>query len=158
MTERRRVTFTVYGVAQPKGSTRSFAYREKRNGVPTGRWKSATTSDNPQNKSWQQLVAEGAQGVAGGGLFPGAVRLVLFFALPRPKSLPKRVTAHLKKPDLDKLTRSVKDALTGVLWRDDAQVVALTAMKTYAAGEAAPCAIITLEDLGDAPPNALPLA
>lgn len=37
------------------------------------------------------------------------------------------------KPDVDKLERAVLDALTGVLWADDAQVVVLSADKVYSA-------------------------
>jgi hypothetical protein len=42
------------------------------------------------------------------------------------------VTAHVKAPDLDKLARSVFDALTRVVFHDDAQVVDLVATKRYA--------------------------
>lgn len=38
-----------------------------------------------------------------------------------------------KRPDLDKLVRSVLDALTGVIWHDDAQVVSITTAKDYGA-------------------------
>jgi Holliday junction resolvase RusA-like endonuclease len=55
----------------------------------------------------------------------------LSFRLPKPKSLPKGQVFMTKRPGLDKLVRSVKDALRGVLYRDDAQVVRLTASKTY---------------------------
>ena len=36
------------------------------------------------------------------------------------------------KPDVDKLSRSVLDALTGIVWVDDAQVVDKTVRKRYA--------------------------
>jgi Holliday junction resolvase RusA-like endonuclease len=39
---------------------------------------------------------------------------------------------HTVKPDLDKLLRSLKDALTRILWRDDAQVVSVCISKAYA--------------------------
>jgi Holliday junction resolvase RusA-like endonuclease len=35
-------------------------------------------------------------------------------------------------PDLDKLIRAILDALTGVVWRDDGQVVDIVASKVYA--------------------------
>lgn len=35
------------------------------------------------------------------------------------------------KPDVDKLCRAVLDALTGILYHDDAQVVSLSASKRY---------------------------
>ncbi len=53
---------------------------------------------------------------------------------------------HTKKPDLDKLARALKDALKGVLYHDDAQVVVLLARKVYAAETAAPCAEVTVAD------------
>jgi crossover junction endodeoxyribonuclease RusA len=67
-----------------------------------------------------------------GGLLLEGVRVTMAFYLPRPQSLPKRVSAHVKAPDLDKLTRAVFDALTGVAFHDDAQVVDLVATKRYA--------------------------
>lgn len=130
------IVFTVFGVAQPKGSTRAF--------VPKGWTRPIVTSDNPKNKGWQQLVAESAsRELSGeGGLIEGPVELRVAFFLPRPKSLSKSVTAHLKKPDLDKLVRAVKDALTKVVWQDDAQVVLISARKEYAAPSDSPRAVI----------------
>lgn len=137
------LTFTVFGVAQPKGSARAF--------VPKGWTRAVVTADNPKNKGWQQLVAEQAsKELAGRGqLLEGPVRLLVAFHLPRPKSLPKKVLTHLKKPDLDKLVRAVKDALSKVIWLDDAQVVQLGASKTYANPGESPRAIITVIDIGE---------
>jgi Holliday junction resolvase RusA-like endonuclease len=130
------LTFTVFGVPQPKGSTRAF--------VPKGWTRPIITSANPKNKGWQQLVAEAASRALDGRgqLFEGPVALSVAFYLPRPKSLPKRITDHLKKPDLDKLTRCAGDALTKVLWRDDSQVVRIVATKAYAEANASPRAVV----------------
>jgi Holliday junction resolvase RusA-like endonuclease len=38
---------------------------------------------------------------------------------------------HTMRPDLDNLVKSVKDALTGVIWKDDAQIIRLVAEKRY---------------------------
>ena len=38
---------------------------------------------------------------------------------------------HTQKPDIDKLIRAVLDALTGVLWVDDSQVVGVVATKHW---------------------------
>lgn len=46
------------------------------------------------------------------------------------------------KPDVDKMARAVLDALTGVLWVDDAQVVDLHATKVYGA---APHTVVTVQ-------------
>lgn len=137
--EMTELVFTVFGVPQPKGSAKAF--------VPKGWTRAIVTSDNPKHKGWQQLVAEAASRALQdttdtGVMFDGPVELRVVFFLPRPKSLKKGVTAHLKKPDLDKLCRSVKDALNRVVWRDDSQVVALLARKVYAAPPDSPRADI----------------
>ncbi|AHH98270.1 RusA family crossover junction endodeoxyribonuclease [Kutzneria albida] len=56
------------------------------------------------------------------------------FVLPRPLSAPKRSTPPaVKRPDLDKLTRAVCDALTYAgLWADDSQVVDMHPSKRIA--------------------------
>lgn len=51
------------------------------------------------------------------------------FVLPRPASV-KRKHPHVK-PDLDKLLRAVLDALTGIVYSDDSQVVGASAVKVY---------------------------
>lgn len=135
-----QLSFVVWGVAQPKGSAKAF--------IPKGWNRAVVTSDNPKNKGWQQLVAEAcgrARDEAGASLLDGPVRLRVAFYLPRPKSLPKRVEHHIKKPDLDKLVRSVGDALTGVMWNDDSQVVDLQVRKRYAPPDTAPHAVITVQ-------------
>ena len=62
----------------------------------------------------------------------GAIVMHLVFNLPRPKSLPKKVIEHTKKPDLDNLAKAVKDSLKGVCYHDDSQIVHLHAEKRYA--------------------------
>ena len=57
------------------------------------------------------------------------------FLMPRPKRKPRPFMAV--RPDLDKLCRAVLDALTGVAYADDAQVVELSARKRYAPAGAA---------------------
>lgn len=72
-----------------------------------------------------------------------AVAVALRFGLPRPKGhwgtgrnadrlKPSAPAWPATKPDVDKLERAVLDALTGVLWADDSQVVMLSADKVYA--------------------------
>ena len=141
------LNFQVVGVAIPKGSTRSFGYYAKNkqtgalllnaHGKPI--LLASTSNANPKTKGWQQLVAEAASQamqalpVAQRGLLLEGVRVTMAFYLPRPQRLPKRVTAHVKAPDLDKLARTVFDALTRVVFHDDAQVVDLVATKRHAA-------------------------
>jgi len=57
--------------------------------------------------------------------------MLLVFHLARPKSLPRKVKFHTKRPDLDNLTKAVKDGLKGVIYRDDSQVVYMRIAKRY---------------------------
>ena len=68
----------------------------------------------------------------GRALFDEAVSVNILFYLQAPKK-PKS-TQHITKPDLDKLIRCAKDALTGIVWHDDAQVVQMAPAGKYYAG------------------------
>jgi crossover junction endodeoxyribonuclease RusA len=77
--------------------------------------------------------------------FTGPVRVQIVFWLPRPKTLPKKIRLPSKRPDLDKLTRAILDALTdAAIWVDDAQVQQLALVKYYASAHP-PGAAITIE-------------
>lgn len=119
-----QIEFTVLGVPIPKGSTKAFMRPGMRFPV--------VTNDNAKTKPWATTVTTMAQQHAPpGGPWHGPVALMVWFTLPRPKSLPKKTVHHVKKPDLDKLVRNIKDALKGVIYRDDAQVVHVEARKSY---------------------------
>src|SRR5262245_54945311 len=154
---RRRVSFEVPGLARAQGNAKAVVPRKwaedaHRAGTTP---RAVVTLDDKPSKDWQALVASQAQDCAGDGLFVGAVVLTVTFRLPRPVSAPRRVIHHLTKPDLDKLTRNVLDALTGVLYADDKQVVDLHARKRYVFAPHPPSAHITLEE-ADLPDLAQP--
>lgn len=136
------ITFHVDGDPQPKGSTKAY-YIAK-----LGR--ASVTEDNRKSRPWAALVRDAAEQEAGPEiLFPRGVpvRLTVLFTMPRPVSLPKRVTAPTKKPDLDKLLRNVKDALTGVVWQDDSQVIELSSRKRYACGAERPGVVVEVRSI-----------
>jgi Holliday junction resolvase RusA-like endonuclease len=86
-------------------------------------------------KPWREAVRSTAVDAAGEAWAPidGPVRVDLWFAMPKPQSVPKtRRTWPMRKPDLDKLARACLDALTqaGIL-ADDARVVELRAVKDW---------------------------
>lgn len=121
------VSFTVIGKPEPAGSKRAFRH----NG--TGRM--VVVDANRKAKPWQVAVARaGAEAMDGGPLLSSAVELRLTFFSPRPKghygtgrnagTLRSSAPSHpTGRPDVLKLARGVEDALTGVCWRDDAQIV-----------------------------------
>jgi len=78
-------------------------------------------------------------------------KLLCIFYMPIPKSWSKkkRLAAvgeyHIKKPDSDNLLKTIKDALNGIAYVDDSQVVITITHKLYAIDE--PCTKIYLVEL-----------
>lgn len=106
----------------------------------------------PETREWEELVGwYGRQAMAGRELLTGPVELLVVFQLPIPASWPqwKRALAAegkvacTAKPDWDNLGKGVSDALNGVVWADDAQVVDAFTRKRY--GD--PCAIVYVKPL-----------
>jgi Holliday junction resolvase RusA-like endonuclease len=127
------LTFTVYGRPAPAGSKRFVPAGGKRGGRPL------VIDDSKRSRPWKQDVAAIAgEAMAGRELLVGPLELVLVFYLARPKGhygargvLPSAPEWPIVKPDVLKLARAVEDALTGQVWRDDAQVVLETISKRY---------------------------
>lgn len=142
-----RVEFTVHGEPQPQGSKTIVQQRGRRPRV---------IEDNPETMPWRNAVAAaGAAAMNGRQLRSGPLRLRAVFVFPRPQAHfgTGRNAGRLKpsapvycrtRPDVDKLLRAVGDALTGVVFRDDAQLVIVGAEKHY--GEPA-CAHIVVDEL-----------
>ena len=58
-------------------------------------------------------------------------RFSILGRMPRPPVLLPEIVIHAKRPDTDNLVKLVKDALTGVYWKDDSQVQIGGAFKLY---------------------------
>lgn len=80
--------------------------------------------------AWRSSVALEARRA---GAFPSQdpIEMTLLFILPKPKTVTRDFPTV--PPDLDKLVRSVLDALTAIAYKDDSQVVDIRAMKIYGA-------------------------
>jgi len=135
----RAVEFIVYGLAAPAGSKTIGR-------TTTGR--SFIRDANSKSAPWKRQVAQQAgEAMADRPLFDEPVALDLWFVQPRPKGHYRKdgqlhdwaPLAPTTRPDLTKLVRAVEDALTGIVWRDDALVVRQTIAKVY--GEPARCLV-----------------
>src|ERR1043165_1423642 len=148
----KEIRFFVAGSPRPGGSKRVFPIRK--GGVLTGKF-IVTDAAGQANKDWRASVAhEGKEAMRepvnnGNGEvaafvefhpIPGPLELELHFVLPRPKGHFKpghpwlkdnAPEHHTSRPDAGKLARSTTDALTSILWRDDAQIVKETHSKAY---------------------------
>jgi crossover junction endodeoxyribonuclease RusA len=124
---KRKISFTVIGVPQPQGSSRAF--------VPRGWNRAIITSDNSKLKPWRQEIAGTAQAIMNSskiGLLedvPLSIEASFFFD--KPKSAKKSLRYKITKPDVDKLVRGLFDALTGIVFRDDAQIVTSISHKRF---------------------------
>jgi Holliday junction resolvase RusA-like endonuclease len=96
-----------------------------------------------RNKAWRAAVAREARRAFAGPLLDGPLELWLAFTIRRPKRFYRtgrfsevlRPEYHNVLPtgpaDVLKLARAVEDALTGVLWVDDALIVSEHLEKRY---------------------------
>ena len=137
------VTFRVSGMAPaPQGSKRHVG-----GGVMIESCK--------QVKPWRILVAQAAADL-GVPIIRGPVSVSMVFLFTRPKGhygkrglKPSAPRWHSVKPDGSKLLRSTEDALSGVLFEDDARIVSSNVEKRYCVGNELPGAVITLVPLTD---------
>lgn len=129
----RIAKFIVPGRAQTKGSWKSINGRL----VP----------DNKKSKPYEKAVAAAAfdaycyegspRPLLQGGV---VVKIVCYFRRPKSHYRTGRYAhllkdtsprMHVYKPDCDKLARNILDAMTGVVYRDDSQVVGVKVSKVY---------------------------
>lgn len=110
----------VRGVPTPQGSKRAFNVGDR----------AVVVDVNPTKlKDWRTAINFVLQDKWEGPPLEGPVVVGLTFMLLRPKSV-KREQPHVK-PDLDKLIRAALDAMTGICFKDDAQVTSIFAGKAY---------------------------
>lgn len=122
------VEFFVAGEPKAKGSMRSIPFQDK-----AGKLHVNTFHDTKSGTAWERITKLAALESWGSRpTFKDAVRVDLTFTLKRPKTVSeKKRPQPIVKPDIDKLARSVLDAVTGVVFADDAQVTGLVATKRY---------------------------
>ena len=124
MSDEPIIWLRVHGLPQAKGSMKGF--------IVPGVKHAVLTSTNVNLKGWEQIVRSAAQEKAPVTVPTGPMELLLLFEMRKPVKAPKiKFVPHIIRPDLDKLIRAVNDALIGVMYRDDSQVVHVAASKYY---------------------------
>jgi len=143
------ISFFVPGTPKPSGSKRAFALRKA--GVLTGRV--AVVDASKGSKDWKGDVKRFADEEYKGPLLDGPLKATFTFYLARPKGhfrksglsilAPAYPTA---RPDLLKLARAVEDALSGLVYADDSQIVTEVLRKRYVSGPVqAPGVLVEIE-------------
>ncbi len=143
------ISFAVYGVAAPAGSKRSVGKGRiidaNKNAAP---WKREVAS-----AAVDAIVAAGRVDIdapEGAHLLTGPLSVVMTFYVVRPKGhygtgrvrskvdgeahpvlRPSAPLYPTRRPDVLKLARAVEDACTGIIWRDDSQIVTESLAKRY---------------------------
>lgn len=106
------------------------------------------TTANTTNKATIGMYAKQAMGKR--ALIDGAVHLRVTFYVQKPKSKQRKTGDKFPfvtgKPDLDNCVKLICDALNGVVWHDDKQVVALYAQKAWA-DYTGPATDVSVEEL-----------
>lgn len=132
------ISFVVLGKPQPAGSKKWLPRKGQAGARPI------ITDANRNLKPWMQTVAWQAKAaMKGRALLTEAVELQIRFLMPRPRNHYRtgrfaellRDDAppyHVTQPDTTKLLRGTEDALRGIVWNDDAQVVLQIAEKHFA--------------------------
>lgn len=136
---RLRLGIVVHGKAVPQGSKRGYL-----------RGKHVVVVDQAKERlePWREQIANTARRHFEGDLIEGPVKLSVVIVKVRPKShftsrgflssIGAAIRARLApatSPDLGKLERAIEDSLSGVVYRDDSQIVWRDSRKVWGTEE-----------------------
>lgn len=135
------ITFTVYG--EPKGKGRpqftrtGHAYTPERTKTYEAEIVSAFRREFPDFVRWEKGV-------------PLRVRIKAVYGIPKSDSgltAARKASGEIrptKKPDADNVEKVILDALNGIAWRDDAQIVDIRTVKEYGWQ---PCVMVEIDEI-----------
>lgn len=145
------IQYTISGAPVPKGRPRFRIV------TPKGKPPFVSTYTPQDTQAYEARVRQQAKLVMA-GRFPSAapveVMMEMRMQIPVSWSKKKQIAAAAgqvratNKSDIDNLAKIHMDAMNGIVWVDDSQVVVLTVRKLYAAE---PCVIVAVRQVeGDA--------
>ena len=130
-----RIEFTIHQYPVPQGSM--IAVYNKKLGISSVRH-----SQGAALAMWRQTIRLSAR-EQGAEVVANPIAIKILFGMKRPLAQLELIAGKYRvrdkfrdsrpavAPDIDKLTRAVLDALTGVCYHDDRQVVMLVVQKKY---------------------------
>ena len=135
-----RIEFYVPGVPKTAGSKRAFPLWKGKGASKQFVRSIITDSSGSEGKAWRNSIQHWATEAFGArDLLDGSLHVEFTFYVTRPKnhfgkhglkaSAPRRPAT---RPDALKLARAAEDALTGIIWKDDAQITTEVLRKRYA--------------------------
>ncbi len=148
------VRFTVPGEPEGKGRPRFSTGFSNKKGRSFVRVHTPAKTANYENLVKLEYEAE-----SGGYMFPDEamldMRIIAYYGVPKSDSRKKRALKlkgeirPTKKPDADNVVKSVADALNGVAYRDDTQIVDCQIRKFYSENPRVEVRIIEIERKGE---------
>lgn len=122
------ISFTVYGEPVAQGRPRATTVKGY-----------VRMYDPAKSRNYKDYVRLAAAEHAPDRLIESAIGLKLFVYRPIPKSWSKKKQEQAErgeivpttKPDADNYLKAIKDALNGIIWRDDSQIVDVQVSKRY---------------------------
>ena len=88
-------------------------------------------ADPIESRNWKNYVKVIASECRCDPLWEGPLRIIIRFGFLRPKSISKKVIWRDKKPDIDNVFKACADALEGIIYRNDSQIVGVKMTKKY---------------------------
>ena len=151
-----KIEFFVPGIPKTAGSKKYMGHNKKTH-------KPIIIDTCEKGGDWRAAVqAFAVKACDGKPLMSGPIYLHTSFYFARPKAhygtgknaqvlKPSAPKHHTKKPDTTKLLRAVEDALKGVIWHDDSQVIKQMTCKEYVCRYAddKPGAYVYIEDYAE---------
>lgn len=136
MDGRTEIRFRVIGDPKPAGSKRAFQHPHTKRII-------VTDDSGKAGKSWRREIQDAAaEAMAGAPPLTGPLHVAMTFRVRRPKShsgsgrnsdtlKPSAPRFPTTRPDVLKLARACEDAMSSIVYGDDAQIVVEPLCKLY---------------------------
>lgn len=125
----KRLAFKIHGDTQPQGRPRAMRMG-----------KGIRMYDDPKSAAFKKHVQQSYNSLGIDSQLEGALHMEIAIYRKIPKSFSKKmrqmaidgIVRPVSKPDADNLAKTFMDALNGLAYKDDSQIVTLVASKYYA--------------------------